>query len=48
MDDLKLYGKNDHKYDELLKRVKTLRNDIGMTCGPDMEVYNVPWSRQMC
>ena len=48
MDDLKLYGKNDHEHDELLKRVKTFSNDIGMTFGPDMEVYNVPWSRQMC
>ena len=40
MDDLKLYG--------LLKRVKKLRNDIGMTFGTDMEVYNLPWYRQMC
>ena len=48
MDDLKLYGKNDHEHDELLKRVKTFSNDIGMTFGPDMEEYNVPWSRQMC
>ena len=35
MDGLKLYGKNDHELERLLRTVKTCSDDIEMTFGLD-------------